>query len=410
MQGVLKGEPEPPSQINPKVPKEADEVVLKALEKRKEDRYEGILTFKDELNRLFDEHSEEDVDTTPPSAMSPAGRKDETAEREPDSREDTTVADETRTVDADLQTQSSVGGHNESPSSRSSKRRSTEDEDTSLVSRRSALGLLGVGVLGGGGWMITQMGSEDESSSPTPDSIDTPAEAPSGTSTGESTETETSSDTDTPADNISNGTIEYTWEDGRKGEWEATGSMYDGYVARFNINNENPISGNYSAQTEALNNRIGVNNPNLPDKIGDRSVSSVEVQLRLDGDINANGKNHNAFVLKNKDEDQLGRIVFYHGGTEIRWNIGSNPARNSSPRVLQSFSSGEVYNILIEANEQSFTLDINGNRYTNLPTRSDRPAEIGQIHIDSRNSTGAGSSLYDSPIYFTWDNIIIELA
>jgi len=50
---IARKEPEPPSKLNPDVPKELDSVVLKALKKRKEDRYEAVIQFKDRLKEVL---------------------------------------------------------------------------------------------------------------------------------------------------------------------------------------------------------------------------------------------------------------------------------------------------------------------------------------------------------------------
>jgi hypothetical protein len=55
MQSVLNDEPVPPSERVDGLPEGTDEVVLKALEKRKEDRYESILDFRRDLEALVDE-------------------------------------------------------------------------------------------------------------------------------------------------------------------------------------------------------------------------------------------------------------------------------------------------------------------------------------------------------------------
>ena len=50
---IAREEPEPPSKLNPEVLKELDSVVLKALKKRKEDRYEAVIQFKDKLKEAL---------------------------------------------------------------------------------------------------------------------------------------------------------------------------------------------------------------------------------------------------------------------------------------------------------------------------------------------------------------------
>lgn len=54
VQAILSDRPTPPSNVNPEVPAEADEVVLQAMAKRKEDRYESVLYFRDALTAALD--------------------------------------------------------------------------------------------------------------------------------------------------------------------------------------------------------------------------------------------------------------------------------------------------------------------------------------------------------------------
>jgi len=54
MRGVLDEEPTPPSEMNSEVPTEVDELVMKALEKEKDERYESSVTLRKKLDRLFE--------------------------------------------------------------------------------------------------------------------------------------------------------------------------------------------------------------------------------------------------------------------------------------------------------------------------------------------------------------------
>ena len=59
---VLMYEPEPPSALNPAVPKELDEVVMKAIAKKKEDRWESGAVMLNELRRIKDKNGKENKD------------------------------------------------------------------------------------------------------------------------------------------------------------------------------------------------------------------------------------------------------------------------------------------------------------------------------------------------------------
>ncbi|MFT7579423.1 MAG: tRNA A-37 threonylcarbamoyl transferase component Bud32 [Myxococcota bacterium] len=50
---VLKADAPPPSQLNPDVPSDLDPIILKALEKKREDRYESVEAFGRELTRWY---------------------------------------------------------------------------------------------------------------------------------------------------------------------------------------------------------------------------------------------------------------------------------------------------------------------------------------------------------------------
>lgn len=160
MQGVLEKEPDPPSVVNSAVPTAVDEVLLKSLAKKKADRYEGVLTFRKDLDRLFEEYISGDIDTPVASTgESTASSTDEPTEEKSDQAgvpgTDSAEEDESRS-----NTQSSPDAPDISTPSSASTVESARRDSSSLVSRRNAIGLLGVGVIGGGGLMITQMGDQ----------------------------------------------------------------------------------------------------------------------------------------------------------------------------------------------------------------------------------------------------------
>jgi len=56
MRKVLTEEPDPPTAIDPSLPARLDEILLTALAKDRDDRYEDVLYLRDALQELFDEH------------------------------------------------------------------------------------------------------------------------------------------------------------------------------------------------------------------------------------------------------------------------------------------------------------------------------------------------------------------
>jgi serine/threonine protein kinase len=121
MRSVLEDEPAPPSAVNPNLPDVVDKVVLKALAKQKNKRYESIVIFRRTLDRLLAELI--------------------------DARGGVTGSERTQSTDrsADSHTQSHGQG-------------ASNNGRRSLVTRRRAIGVLGIGAVGlGGGWMATQM-------------------------------------------------------------------------------------------------------------------------------------------------------------------------------------------------------------------------------------------------------------
>jgi hypothetical protein len=154
---------------------------------------------------------------------------------------------------------------------------------------------------------------------------------------------------------------------------------------------------------------MGVNNPTFNQQLADSAISSISGSFRLSGDLDANGINHNAIVIRETDNSVSGRLLFYHGRRQLRWNTGQNPAENDSPQVLDTFEENEIYNIWINSNEDIISVQLNGEKYSDLPSAGEL-AEISGLHIDSRNSTGVGPFIYDESIYFTWDDISAEVS
>lgn len=273
-----------------------------------------------------------------------------------------------------------------------------------MSDRRDVLSYIGVGAIGGmlGYYTGAQELLGIQSSAAPPESA-SDEEPPAGDTSTDDSSGQSSGGTDT-TDDIS----AFGWETGNRQGWEVTGRLYDGYEANFNIIEEEPIAGSYSAQTEALNNRMGVNNSMFNQQLANNDISSVSGRFRLGGDLDANDLNHNAIVIRDTDNSMSGRLVFYHGGRQLRWNTGENPAKNNSPQILRAFEKNEVYDIQINSNRDTFSVQVNDKVYRDLPSAANS-AEINGFHIDSRNSTGVGPSLYDGPIYFTWDDINAQI-
>jgi hypothetical protein len=197
MQGVLKGEPEPPSQMNPKVPKKADEVVLKALEKRKEDRYEGVLTFRKELDRLFEEYTSGKITGTGSVGTATEGEKSEDSDKKATRTEDDVVTGTSKETKTDSkpqpeeQTQKAQPERSEGSPPQSPSQKKDDEGESSWMTRRRVL--LGLGLLGGGGWLATtQMGGGDNIDDSSGSTV------PTGSPTDSSGNDETT--TDSPTD------------------------------------------------------------------------------------------------------------------------------------------------------------------------------------------------------------------
>jgi serine/threonine-protein kinase len=181
MQGVLQEEPDPPSIINPAVPGVVDEVVMKALAKEKDDRYEGILPFRKELDRLFTEFVNGDTGVTAPSAApSTEDLKDQKTERGPESQ--------TVTSDSDV-------GY---PSDEPSDGQRIGNNDSQFVSRRALFAPIGAGILGGGSWTAIQRGGNNDNSAAATVKTDTTTETPTPATDTPTPEPTTDTPTSTP--------------------------------------------------------------------------------------------------------------------------------------------------------------------------------------------------------------------
>jgi serine/threonine protein kinase/outer membrane protein assembly factor BamB len=136
MQSILQEEPPAPTEINPELPHQIDEVLLTALEKEKSDRYESMVLFRRELDRLFDEHTDEKFGLSGSNGSS-STRTETTAESTTDSSSDTEAG--------------------------------STDTSSSVLSRRAAVGMLGVGIIGGGAYVVTQSDTKPGCCDPPPE-------------------------------------------------------------------------------------------------------------------------------------------------------------------------------------------------------------------------------------------------
>ena len=154
LQSVLQEDPTPPSEINADLSESVDEVVLKALEKRKDDRYESVVIFRQELDRLFTQFVDDGYEIT-----------------DSESGAVTTEAEDRTPVETtDV---------------------SSNDDESSLLTRRRAMGVLGVGIVGGGGLLATTLSDGGTNGSGTTILTGSPTTTPSEARTGELTGTST---------------------------------------------------------------------------------------------------------------------------------------------------------------------------------------------------------------------------
>lgn len=147
MQSILQNDPVPPSERNSGLPAAVDDVVLKALAKDKAERYDGVLTFRRKLDRLFEAYSEgRDVDTVPGTTGTVTGSIDSKS---------SAAAGSSGGGDGDAEEKADSGSG-------------------SPLTRRSALGVLGIGILGGSGLFVAaELGGDGGTSGGTAGSVQT---------------------------------------------------------------------------------------------------------------------------------------------------------------------------------------------------------------------------------------------
>ncbi|MDJ1434286.1 hypothetical protein [Halostagnicola sp. A-GB9-2] len=198
--------------------------------------------------------------------------------------------------------------------------------------------------------------------------------------------------------------VEYNWDDGTKQGWEKVvvdnGNTYryglDSNEYEFAIIDDVPITGEYSPQIECLNDGIYVQSPDLSDKLDGELAQEVSARFRLTGDLDASDWNNNRFRVNDEDGESNGYVRFDHEDRDIKW-VGAED------KVLTSFESGTIYEVAIRADDETFTVTIDGDEYTELLPDDGQETSIHTVEMRSRNWGGVGPSAYDDSIYFTWD-------
>jgi len=162
MQGVLQDEPEPPSNKNPAVPPAVDEILLKSLAKQKAERYQGVLPFLQDINKVFtdyvsgNDNSGTALSESESSTLSVHGTDSDTHGE--------TVSEKNST-----QSLGSLDQSNEETTASSSL----------TLGRRAVLGSLGLGTAGAGFFALSRVrdNTTDGPDTPTPNP-DTPTPNP----------------------------------------------------------------------------------------------------------------------------------------------------------------------------------------------------------------------------------------
>jgi serine/threonine protein kinase len=134
MQSILQEEPPAPTDVDSELPPQIDGVILKALEKEKADRYESMVLFRRELDKLFEEHTDENF-----------------------------VLSESGSPSTGHTGTSTAGSTTDVPSEKTAQQSETSDSESSSsgLPRRAAVGVLGTGVVGGGAYAFTQLNIEN---------------------------------------------------------------------------------------------------------------------------------------------------------------------------------------------------------------------------------------------------------
>ena len=190
MQGVLQEEPTPPSVANPDVPREVDEIVMKALSKEKGDRYESSVILRKELDGLFEGYVDGSLGASGGAGAEAGGSAASggSADRGGSGRK-TGVGTDTRreeTSDSRTEPRSTAEAESQAETDRRSRERKDRISNGGVLTRRRALGLLGIGV--GSAYLIQ---TNDSNVSDTSDGTPSRSDTEGTTSLGDSTENNT---------------------------------------------------------------------------------------------------------------------------------------------------------------------------------------------------------------------------
>ena len=191
MRSVLDDKPRPPSEHNPDVPESVDEIVLKALAKNKADRYESVILFRKELDRLFGSYAIEDSGPGQPSGVTPANKPTTAEAADTVTEENEATPRSTASASRAEQHGSVSDGKGRRSPARSTVSDPSDDDSPSIMTRRRAIGILGLGAFGTGGWVVTTRSQDNGSRTaavPTADSTSTGSESETAPAT-ENTET-----------------------------------------------------------------------------------------------------------------------------------------------------------------------------------------------------------------------------
>jgi serine/threonine protein kinase len=170
MQGVLQEEPTPPSVANPDVPREVDEVVMKALSKEKEDRYESSVILRKELEGLFEGYVDGSLGAsaaagaTAGGSAASGGSADRGRSGSDRKTGEGTGTGRKETSDSRTEPRSTAEAKSHGETDRRGREQKDSPSDGGVLTRRRALGLLGVGAVGVGGWWFSQTGENTSSS------------------------------------------------------------------------------------------------------------------------------------------------------------------------------------------------------------------------------------------------------
>lgn len=199
-------------------------------------------------------------------------------------------------------------------------------------------------------------------------------------------------------------TINYDWESGEKEGWEIVDIYYGGsnMVHEFNIV-EDSIEGQFSPQIETLNDRVRVQSPDLRNQSTDGNFSQASIKVRLEGDLSVYSNNFNEIRINDINNETVARVRFRHGNNNIQWST------DEDNEILRSFEKGETYDITIESTNDNFTVIINGQEYTGLDPYDDTHSDVAYVVMRSRTEGGPSSSSYNDSIYWTWDDLSIEM-